>query len=92
MAKHEVRWRVALLAFAGMAGTASAQGAVRGQVSITERPGEISMDLGSSVVYLQPVSPIKPSASHSEARLLSVKATLGWRAPNSFCLMRSARR
>ena len=69
MAKHEVRLRVALLAFAGMAGTASAQGAVRGQVSITERPGEISMDLGSSVVYLQPVSPIKQKQSDSRTQM-----------------------
>ena len=70
MAKHEVRSLVALLMLAaGVAGTASAQGAVRGQVSIAERPGEISMDLGSSVIYLQPVVPIKQKKSEARTQM-----------------------
>lgn len=41
-----------------LAGTVAAQGttAVRGQVTIVERPGEISEDLRNAVVYLEPAA------------------------------------
>ena len=70
MAKHEVRSLVALVSLAaGLAGPAAAQGTVRGQVSMTERPGEISTDLGSSVVYLQPATPLKQKRSTSRTQM-----------------------
>lgn len=35
--------------------TAAAQGSVSGQVSVQERPGETTTDLGNTVIYLEPV-------------------------------------
>ena len=40
------------VALAVTARTAAGQGAVTGQVTITERPGETTNDLGNTVVYL----------------------------------------
>jgi plastocyanin len=51
-------FRIAAAASAVLAGTIGAQGttAVRGQVTILERPGETTEDLGNVVVFLEPVS------------------------------------
>ena len=38
---------------------AAAQGAVSGRVSLQERPGETTADLGNTVVYLEPAAPHK---------------------------------
>jgi plastocyanin len=51
-------FRIAAAASAVLAGTIGAQGttAVSGQVTILERPGETTEDLGNVVVFLEPVS------------------------------------
>lgn len=41
------------------AARAAAQGAVRGQVSIKERPGEMTEDLADAVIYLEPATRAK---------------------------------
>jgi plastocyanin len=46
-------WLVAALALC--AGSASAQGNVSGQVSIQERPGDVTEDLANVVVFLEPI-------------------------------------
>ena len=49
-------WRlVGMLAVS--AGTLGAQGSVSGQVSILERPGDVTEDLANVVVFLEPVTP-----------------------------------
>lgn len=49
-------WRLAA-ALAVSAGTLGAQGNVSGQVSIQERPGDVTEDLANVVVFLEPVAP-----------------------------------
>lgn len=51
-------FRIAAAAVAVLAGTIGAQGTavVSGQVTILERPGETTEDLGNVVVYLEPAS------------------------------------
>ncbi len=53
-----VVWRVSCVAAcsAVLASTLQGQGVVAGQVSIQERPGEISEDLANTVVFLEPVT------------------------------------
>ena len=53
-----VIWRVsrAMACVAVFASTLLAQGAVSGQVTILERPGEMSEDLANVVVFLEPVT------------------------------------
>jgi plastocyanin len=47
-----------------LSGTVQAQAAtVSGQVSITERPGEVTEDLGNVVVFLEPASGGRPSGA-----------------------------
>ncbi|HTR78149.1 MAG TPA: hypothetical protein VMH39_08560 [Gemmatimonadaceae bacterium] len=41
----------------------AAQGAVTGQISILERPGDKTTDLGNTVVYLDPAAGVKPKVS-----------------------------
>ena len=47
-------WRLAAL-LAVSAGTVGAQGTVSGQVSILERPGDVTEDLANTVVFLEPL-------------------------------------
>lgn len=47
-------WRGAACV-AVLAGTLRGQGAVSGQVSILERPGEVSEDLANAVIFLEPL-------------------------------------
>ena len=49
-------WRFAAL-LAVSAGTVGAQGTVSGQVSIQERPGDVTEDLANTVVFLEPLTP-----------------------------------
>lgn len=51
-----VVWRLAGW-LAVSAGTLGAQGNVSGQVSILERPGDVTEDLANVVVFLEPVTP-----------------------------------
>jgi plastocyanin len=58
----------AALALAVTTGTpagAGAQGAVSGQVSLLERPGERSTDLANAVIYLEPAVPARVSADET---------------------------
>jgi plastocyanin len=52
-------WRAALAASV-TAHTLAAQGAVSGQVSLLERPGERTADLANAVIYLEPLGPARP--------------------------------
>jgi plastocyanin len=46
-----------ILSLASAAAPADAQGTVTGQVSLQERPGESTTDLGNTVIYLTPMGP-----------------------------------
>lgn len=60
-------WGVmALVAVSG--GTLAAQGTVSGQVSIQERPGDVTEDLANVVVFLEPVDPAAKPKVKGEAR------------------------
>lgn len=48
---------------AGMGASASAQGAVSGRITITERPGEETTDIANTVIYLVPQDPASARTS-----------------------------
>lgn len=50
-------------------GRAAAQGAVSGRVTIEERPGESTSDLGNAIVYLVPKSGSTPRMSASKTQI-----------------------
>jgi plastocyanin len=60
-----IRFRVTpvIAALFGFAAVAAGQGTVSGQVALTERPGEKTEDIGSTVIYLEPVGGAKPKTS-----------------------------
>lgn len=49
--------------------TSSAQGAVAGQVTIQERPGETTSDLGNTVVYLEPAPGTKVRVGEAKEQI-----------------------
>lgn len=68
-----------LLAGAVLGGTIQAQAttSVTGQVSITERPGEITEDLGNVVVFLEPsASAVRASESRRAIRTARSRTTM----------------
>lgn len=60
-------WRFAAL-LAVSAGTVGAQGTVSGQVSIQERPGDVTEDLANTVVFLEPLTPIPKSRVKADTK------------------------
>src|SRR4029077_12006205 len=69
MSPRHLAVSVAILSFAARG--LSAQGAVSGQVVITERPGEVTEDMNNAVVFLEPAtgSKVKTQAATTSIAL-----------------------
>ena len=60
---------VALVAGASTANVAKAQGAVSGQITMLERPGESTTDLGNTVIYLVPAKPHRDTLAATDGQM-----------------------